>query len=41
MHIDDLDATAKMGDALRDTVRHDWMLTEEKLIDWRSAWLPN
>lgn len=41
MHIDDLDATAKMGDALRDAVRRDWMLTEDKLVDWRAAWLPN
>ena len=41
MHVDDLDATAKLGDALRDTVQRDWMLTEDKLVDWRSAWLPN
>ncbi|RDS81862.1 glycosyltransferase [Dyella psychrodurans] len=41
MHLDDLDATARMGDALRDAVRKDWMLTEDKLVEWRSAWLPN
>jgi hypothetical protein len=41
MHLDDLDATATMGDALRDAVRKDWMLTEDKVISWRDAWLPH
>jgi GT2 family glycosyltransferase/SAM-dependent methyltransferase len=41
MHLDDLDATAAMGDALRHAVRKDWMLTEDKLLHWRDAWLPN
>ena len=41
MHLDDMDATAKSGDALRDAVRRDWMLTQDKLLDWRSAWLPS
>jgi GT2 family glycosyltransferase/SAM-dependent methyltransferase len=41
MHLDDLDAAARMGDALRDAVRKDWMLTEDKLLHWRDAWLPN
>ena len=41
MHLDDLDATAKAGDALRDTVLKDWMLEGEKLVAWRDAWLPN
>lgn len=41
MHLDDLDATAKMGDALRDAVRGDWMLEGEKLVAWREAWLPS
>ena len=40
MHIDDLDATAKAGDALRDEVQREWMLTEDKLVEWRGAWLP-
>lgn len=40
MHLADLDATAKMGDALRDTVRRDWMLTGDNLEAWRDAWLP-
>ncbi|MFC3652667.1 glycosyltransferase family 92 protein [Dyella humi] len=41
MHLDDLDATAKTGDALRDAVLKDWMLEGEKLVAWRDAWLPN
>jgi GT2 family glycosyltransferase/SAM-dependent methyltransferase len=41
MHLDDLDATAKTGDALRDVVLKDWMLEGEKLVAWRDAWLPN
>ena len=41
MHLDDLDATAKMGDTLRDAVLKDWMLEGEKLVAWRDAWLPN
>jgi hypothetical protein len=41
MHLDDMDATAKSGDALRDAVRRDWMLTQDKLLDWRNAWLPS
>ena len=41
MHLDDLDANAKAGDRLRDAVRKDWMLTDDKLAAWRDAWLPN
>ena len=41
MHLDDMDATAKAGDTLREAVQRDWMLTPDKLLDWRSAWLPN
>ncbi|MGC1549885.1 MAG: glycosyltransferase [Rhodanobacter sp.] len=41
MHLDDLDAAAKAGDALREAVRADWMLTGEHLTHWRDAWLPN
>jgi len=41
MHLEDLDATAKMGDALRDAVQREWMLTEDRLVEWRDAWLPN
>ena len=41
MHLDDLDATASTGDALREVVQRDWMLTDDKLLNWRDAWLPN
>ncbi|GLQ99924.1 glycosyltransferase family 92 protein [Dyella mobilis] len=41
MHLDDLDASALAGDALKDAVCKDWMLSEDKLLDWRNAWLPN
>jgi len=40
MHTADLDATARMGDALREAVRRDWMLAGEHLVAWRDAWLP-
>ncbi len=38
MHINDLDATERAGDALRDRVRQDWMLDEIGREQWRSAW---
>jgi len=41
MHVADLDATAKMGDALRAAVQRDWMLTGDNLVAWRDAWLPD
>jgi hypothetical protein len=40
MHVAELDATARMGDALREAVRRDWMLDGEHLVAWRDAWLP-
>jgi hypothetical protein len=40
MHLADLDATAKAGDALREAVLRDWMLEGENLKRWRQAWLP-
>jgi hypothetical protein len=40
MHVADLDATARMGDALREAVRRNWMLAGEHLVAWRDAWLP-
>jgi O-antigen biosynthesis protein len=40
MHAADLDATARMGDALRAAVRRDWMLSGDNLVAWRNAWLP-
>jgi glycosyltransferase involved in cell wall biosynthesis len=41
MHLADLDATAKMGDALRAAVHRDWLLTGDNLRAWRDAWLPD
>ncbi|NIF15877.1 methyltransferase domain-containing protein [Pantoea sp. Cy-639] len=40
MHLDDLDATARMGDALRSQVLRDRMLEGENLLRWRAGWLP-
>ncbi|PWK83088.1 glycosyltransferase [Fulvimonas soli] len=40
MHLADLDATARMGDALREAVRRDWMLAGAHLNDWLNAWMP-
>lgn len=39
MHIADLDATAKAGDALRSAVLGGWMLEGDNLSNWRKAWL--
>jgi GT2 family glycosyltransferase/glycosyltransferase involved in cell wall biosynthesis len=41
MHLSDLDAAAAKGDALREAVRRDWMLTGDNLVAWRNAWLPD
>ncbi|MCE7765142.1 glycosyltransferase [Pseudomonas putida] len=41
MHISDLDATAKAGDALRNAVLASWMLEGDNLSNWRKAWLPD
>jgi len=41
MHLADLDATAKAGDALREEVLRDWMLEGENLKRWCQAWLPD
>ncbi|WP_338744781.1 glycosyltransferase [Pseudomonas putida] len=41
MHISDLDATAKAGDALRNAVLGGWMLEGDNLSNWREAWLPD
>ncbi|RDS82094.1 glycosyltransferase [Dyella monticola] len=41
MHLEDMDATEAMGDVLRDAVQREWMLTEDRLVEWRDAWLPN
>lgn len=39
MHINDLDATARMGDELQAKVLSDWMLEGEHLKRWRDAWV--
>ncbi|SEQ48267.1 MULTISPECIES: glycosyltransferase [Pseudomonas] len=41
MHLSDMDATAKAGDALREAVLRDWMLNGSRLEAWRDAWLPD
>jgi hypothetical protein len=41
MHISDLDATAKAGDALRNAVLGGWMLEGDNLSNWHKAWLPD
>lgn len=40
MHLADMDATARMGDQLRDAVHKNWMLEGDGLTDWLQAWLP-
>ncbi|WP_437884229.1 glycosyltransferase [Pseudomonas sp. LRF_L74] len=39
MHLADLDACARAGDALRAAVLRDWMLEGEHLQAWQRAWL--
>lgn len=39
-HLADPGARAIAGDALRQAVRKDWMLTGQGLDDWQGAWLP-
>ncbi|UCJ14700.1 glycosyltransferase [Pseudomonas sp. MM211] len=41
MHVADLDATARAGDALQQQVMRDWMLEGDNLIAWQRAWLPD
>ncbi|WBG63087.1 glycosyltransferase [Pseudomonas citronellolis] len=41
MHLADLDATARMGDELRDRVRAEWMLQGDNLQAWHRAWQPD
>ena len=41
MHVADLDATARAGDALHQQVMRDWMLEGDNLVAWRRAWLPD
>lgn len=41
MHLADLDATARTGDALQAAIRKDWMLSGDNLLQWQKAWLPD
>jgi len=41
MHINDLDATARMGDELRAQVMDKWLLQGRNIEAWRAAWLPD
>jgi GT2 family glycosyltransferase len=41
MHINDLDAAARLGDELRQRVLKDWMLEGDNLKAWRIAWSPD
>lgn len=38
MHINDLDAAAKLGDQLHERVMTEWMLEGESLERWRAGW---
>ncbi|MCG8708919.1 glycosyltransferase [Brenneria sp. 4F2] len=40
-HLADLDAAARMGDALQAAIQRDWMLNGDNLQLWRKAWLPD
>jgi hypothetical protein len=40
MRVNDLDAAAKAGDALRAAVQRDWMLDEQHARFWLSQWMP-
>lgn len=40
MHLDDLDATARMGDELKNKVMCDWTLEGLNLENWHKAWMP-
>lgn len=39
MHLDDLDETARFGDALKAKVHEEWVLKDENIQFWRDAWL--
>ncbi|MBZ6392670.1 MAG: glycosyltransferase [Pantoea dispersa] len=41
MHLNDRDTSWLMGDALREAVRSDWLLTGEPLRQWAKLWLPD
>lgn len=39
MHLEDLDETARIGDALKAKVHNEWMLKDENVQRWCDAWL--
>lgn len=41
MHLNDPDASARMGEALQLAIRRDWMLTGDNVREWSKAWSAN
>ncbi|WP_210081919.1 glycosyltransferase [Pantoea endophytica] len=41
MHLADPDASARMGEALQEVIRRDWMLTGDNVREWARAWSAN
>ncbi|MBH3427766.1 glycosyltransferase [Pseudomonas alkylphenolica] len=41
LHLEDLGASAALGDAQQALVRSEWLLQGQRLEDWRLAWLAN
>lgn len=41
MHLADLDATARAGEALREAVHRDWMLDPASARAWLACWMPD
>lgn len=37
-HLNDMDATARMGDELQARLRRDWMLSGDNVTEWLKAW---
>ncbi|YCH29162.1 glycosyltransferase [Erwinia sp. D4-22] len=41
MHLNDPDASALMGEELRQAIQRDWMLNGDNLVRWSKAWTAN
>src|SRR5690606_24089897 len=41
LHVNDLDAAARAGDALREAIHRDWMLDEASAREWLASWMPD
>ena len=41
MHLNDPDASARMGEELRQALQRDWMLKGDNIARWSKAWLAN